>query len=112
MTVLNIEFEVGDDNVFADLGFAPAEAEALSHKAELVGMLYRCQEQRGLNQSAFSRLVGIPQPRLSQLYGGKLAGVSTDKLLSAVAKVGAHVVIRVEQNPKTSLAGRVELEFA
>ena len=106
-----IEFEESSGNVFEDIGFDAPTAAKLSHKADLVGVLYRVQHERDLSQSAFSRLVGIPQPRLSKLYNGKLDGMSTDKLLDAVARVGAHVVIRVESHPVTSEAGRVELEL-
>ena len=61
---------------------------------------------------AFSRLVGIPQPRLSKLYNGKFAGMSTDKLIDAITRLGGHVVIRVEQHPLGKAAGRVDLELA
>lgn len=106
-----IEFEESSGNVFADIGFDAPTAARLSNKADLVGVLYRAQQERDLSQSAFSRLVGIPQPRLSKLYSGKLDGISTDKLLDAVARVGAHVVIRVEAHPEAGeAAGRVELE--
>ena len=107
-----IEFEESSSNVFADIGFDAPTAARLSYKADLVGVLYRAQQERDLSQSAFSRLVGIPQPRLSKLYNGKLDGMSTDKLLDAVARVGAHVVIRVEAHPQgDEAAGRVELEL-
>ena len=106
-----IEFEESSGNVFEDIGFDAPTAAKLSHKADLVGVLYRAQHERDLSQSAFSRLVGIPQPRLSKLYNGKLDGMSTDKLLDAVTRVGAHVVIRVESHPVISEAGRVELEL-
>ncbi len=107
-----IEFEESSGNVFDDIGFDAPTAAKLSHKADLVGVLYRAQHERDLSQSAFSRLVGIPQPRLSKLYNGKLDGMSTDKLLDAVARLGAHVVIRVEAHPAASSeAGRVELEL-
>lgn len=109
---IDIEYEEGSDNVFADLGFDEPTASKLAHKADLVGVLYRFQQEQNLSQSAFGRLVGIPQPRLSQLYNGKLAGMSTDKLLDAVTKLGAHVIIRVEQHPRAAQAGRVEMEFA
>lgn len=107
-----IEFEDGSGNVFADIGFEEAVAVKLAHKADLVGVLYRYQQERGLSQVAFSRLVGIPQPRLSKLYNGKIDGMSTDKLLDAIARLGGHVVIRVEPHPQAAVAGRVELELA
>lgn len=107
-----IEFEQGSGNVFEDIGFEPAVAKALSHKAELVGVLRRFQVEHGLTQIELSRVVGIPQPRLSALYRGKIAGMSTDKLLDAVARLGARVVIRIEEHPEKRLAGAVELELA
>lgn len=107
-----IEFEESSGNVFADIGFDEATADKLSHKADLVGVLYRFQQERALSQSAFSRLVGIPQPRLSKLYNGKIDGMSTDKLLDAITRLGGHVVIRVEPHPRAAAAGRVELELA
>lgn len=108
----NIEFEESSGNVFEDLGFDTATADRLTHKAELVGVLHRLQQERDLSQVAFSRLVGIPQPRLSKLFSGKIAGMSTDKLLDAIAKLGGHVTIRVEPHPSPSAAGRVEMELA
>jgi predicted XRE-type DNA-binding protein len=107
-----IEFEDSGGNVFEDIGFDTATADRLTHKAELVSVLFRYQQERGLSQLAFSKLVGIPQPRLSALYSGKIAGMSTDKLLSAITKLGGHVVIRVEPHPAPAEAGRVEMELA
>ena len=107
-----IAFEESSGNIFTDIGFDAPTAARLSHKADLVGVLHRAQHERALSQSAFGRLIGIPQPRLSKLYNGKLDGMSTDKLLDAVARVGAHVVIRVDAHPAADeAAGRVELEL-
>jgi predicted XRE-type DNA-binding protein len=108
----SIEFEDSSGNVFVDIGFDTPTARRLTHKAELVGVLYRLQHERNLSQVAFSRLVGIPQPRLSKLYGGKIDGMSTDKLLDAIARLGGHVTIRVEPHPGPAEAGRVEMELA
>lgn len=44
---------------------------------------------------------------MSKLYNGKIAGISTDKLLEAIAKLGGHVSIRVEPHPAPGEAGRV-----
>lgn len=112
MSTAKFEYEEGSGNVFQDIGFKGAVAERLSHKADLVAVLFRYQDELSLGQMAFSRLVGIPQPRLSKLYNGKMAGMSTDKLLEAITRLGGHVVIRVEQHPVSKAAGRVELELA
>lgn len=107
-----IEFEDSSGNVFQDIGFDTATADRLTHKAELVSVLYRYQRERNLSQLAFSRLVGIPQPRLSKLYSGKIASISTDKLFDAIAKLGGHVTIHIEPHPAPAEAGRVQMELA
>lgn len=107
-----IEYEVSSGNVFEDLGFDRSSADRLAYKAGLVSVLRSIQQERSLSQVAFSRLTGIPQPRLSKLFSGKIAEMSTDKLLDAIARLGGHVAIRVEPNPAEAEAGRVELELA
>lgn len=94
-----IEFEESSGNVFEDIGFDKSTARRLAHKADLVGVLHRGQQELGLTQVAFARLVGIPQPRLSKLYQGKIADMSTDKLLDAIDKLGRHTTINVERSP-------------
>lgn len=107
-----IEFEESSGNVFEDIGFDAASAQRLTRKAELVGVLRRYQKQLNLTQGEFGRLIGIPQPRLSKLYAGKIAGMSTDKLLDAAARLGAHVKITVDEHPDQRDAGKVEFALA
>lgn len=113
MTASNeIEHEVSSGNIFEDLGFDRSTSDKLAYKAGLVSILRGIQHERSLSQVAFSRLTGIPQPRLSKLFNGKIAEMSTDKLLDAIARLGGHVAIRVEPHPAKGEAGRVELELA
>ena len=53
----HIEFEESSGNVFEDIGFDKATAERLTRKADLVDVLHRYQQERGLSQVEFSRLV-------------------------------------------------------
>lgn len=105
-----IEYEDGSGNVFADLGLPMADD--LAYKAGLVGSIMRYQQEKGLTQSALAALVDIPQPRLSNLFRGKLTGITTEKLITACARLGRHVRIIVEEHPPVRVAGRVELELA
>ena len=110
--VSGIEFEESSGNVFADIGFDRKTAQKLAFKADLVGVLRRALREQGLTQLELSRRVGIPQPRLSSLFAGKIAGMSTDKLIDAVTRLGAHITIRVDEHPVAAQAGMVELEVA
>ena len=67
-------------NVFADLGL-PAPEERLA-KAKLAAEIARVIAARGLTQRAAARLMGIDQPKVSHLLRGRLAGFSTDRLLT------------------------------
>ena len=106
----HIQFEVGGDSVFADLGLP--DADELATKAGLVGAILRASKEQGLSQSEAAKRVGIPQPRLSNLSRGKVEGISTEKLMAAVARLGGRIRIVVEEHPSAAHAGRVELELA
>lgn len=106
----DVEFEVGGDSVFADLGLP--DADELTTKAGLVGAILRASKEQGLSQSETAKRAGIPQPRLSNLSRGKVEGISTDKLMAAVARLGGRVRIVVEEHPEIAHAGRIELEMA
>jgi predicted XRE-type DNA-binding protein len=104
------EFEESSGNVFADLGLP--DADDLAYKAGLIGSIMRYQQEHGLSQSALALLVDIPQPRLSNLFAGKMGGITSEKLIKACTKLGRHVRIVIEEHPAGEAAGRVALEVA
>lgn len=110
MTDTTIEFEDGSGNVFADLGLS--DADDLAYKAGLIGSIMRYQREHGLSQSSLAQLADIPQPRLSNLFRGKMGGITTEKLIKACTRLGRHVRIVIEEHPAEASAGRVELELA
>ena len=59
-------------NVFRDLGFPPDEAEHLQVRSDLMIRLTRILEARGLTQAAAATLLGVTQPRISDLMRGKV----------------------------------------
>lgn len=110
MANLPIDFEASSGNVFADLGLAGADD--LAYKAGLIGSIMRYQQEHGLSQSALAALVGIPQPRLSNLMRGKMGGITSEKLIKACTRLGRHVRIVIEEHPGADAAGRVVMEVA
>ena len=103
-------FETSSGNVFADLGLAGADD--LASKAGLIGSIMRYGQEHGLSQTALAVLAGIPQPRLSNLFAGKMGGITSEKLIKACTRLGRHVRIVIEEHPGEAVAGRVELEVA
>jgi predicted XRE-type DNA-binding protein len=94
-----LEYEVGSGNVFADLGLP--DAEELKAKALLVIEIIQIVETRGLKQAEAAEIMGIDQPKVSQLMRGKLDGFSMERLYRFLNALGRDVEIVVTPKPKS-----------
>ncbi len=83
------------DNVFRDLGFSEEEAENLKIRADLMIELSKLIEAQELTQVAAARLLGVTQPRVSDLMRGKIDRFSVDSLIEMLGHAGASVSILV-----------------
>jgi predicted XRE-type DNA-binding protein len=72
-----VTFESGSGNVFADLGL-PHPEEALA-KAQLAEAVADAIAQRGLSQVEAGKLLGIGQPKVSQVVNGNLSGLDNEE---------------------------------
>jgi len=82
-------------NVFEDLR-VPAPAEALA-KSELAAILAEAIRARRLTQTAAGRLLGIDQPKVSELLRGRLSRFSTERLLLFLLRLGQDIDIVVRR---------------
>jgi predicted XRE-type DNA-binding protein len=82
-------------NVFSDLGFPTEEAKNLKLRAELMMRLSRLIEARGLTQGQAAALLGVTQPRVSDLVRGKIDRFSIDTLVAMLGHAGVDVRIVV-----------------
>lgn len=80
-------------NVFRDLGFSPGEAEHLKIRAELMLRLQTLISTRGLKQAETARLLGVTQPRVSDLMRGRIDLFSTDALIDMLARFGIRAKV-------------------
>jgi predicted XRE-type DNA-binding protein len=78
-------------NVFRDVGFGPEEAQHLIVRSELMLKIENLLRSRGLTQAAAARLMGVSQPRVSDLLRGKIDLFSTDALIDMLARLGVAV---------------------
>jgi predicted XRE-type DNA-binding protein len=78
-------------NVFRDLGFRPDEAEHLRIRSELLLQLQTTIESRGLKQAEAAKLLGVTQPRVSDVMRGRLDLFSIDTLIDMLARLGIRV---------------------
>ena len=78
-------------SIFDDLGFDDAEAENLKIRASLMRAIEKYISEHKLTQGAAARLMGVSQPRVSDLVTGKIDKFTIDMLVNMLAK--AHVSI-------------------
>jgi predicted XRE-type DNA-binding protein len=88
----------GSQNVFRDLGFGREEAENLRIRAELMAALSQVIESRGLTQVAAAKLLGVSQPRVSDLVRGKIERFSVDTLIEMLGAAGVEVRVTTKQH--------------
>lgn len=79
---------VGSDNVFRDLGFEEGEAQNLLMRADLMALILKRIRAKGLAQAEAAKLLGVTQPRLSDLYRHKIDKFSLDALVNLAARAG------------------------
>ena len=84
-------------NVFRDLGFSREEAEHLRLRSELMAQLGQLIAERGLTQAAAARLLGVTQPRVSDLVRGKIGLFSIDTLVDMLAHAGIRVEVTLKK---------------
>jgi predicted XRE-type DNA-binding protein len=88
---MKTKFRKSSGNVFKDLGFPPEEAEHLCVRSNLMIELSRIIEDRGLTQSQAAKLLGVSQPRVSDLVRGKIDRFSIDTLVEMLGNAGVRV---------------------
>lgn len=84
-----------EPNIFEQLGFDATEAAALERKSILFSKVVAMASERGLTQKKLAVLLGISQPHVSQLLGGKISRFSVEKLIEFAERLGADVEIVV-----------------
>ena len=89
-------------NVFIDLGFPSEEAEYLKIRSSLMIHLRKTIEAKGMKQAEAARLLGVTQPRVSDIYKGKIHLFSIDTLVDMLARAGVHIKL-VVASPKRKL---------
>ena len=89
-------------NVFSDLGFPSEEAEYLKIRSSLMIHLRKTIDAKGMKQAEAAKLLGVTQPRVSDLYKGKIHLFSIDTLVDMLGRAGVHIKL-VVASPKRKL---------
>ncbi len=89
-------------NVFRDLGFRPEEAENLKLRSELMIEIHKLIERRHLTQVRAAALLGVTQPRVSDLVRGKIDRFSIDTLVAMLGHAGVRVRLTLPRNRRVA----------
>jgi len=104
------EIEEGSGNVYADLN--TADAGEMLVKAHLASKICSILKARHLTQMQAAAVLGLPQPKVSDMMRGKFRGISETKMIDCLARLGRDVQIVVKAAPRSRREGRVEVTFA
>ena len=96
----NKEVVVGSGNIFKDLGYPnPEEARA---KADLSRQIHQIIKNRKLTQAEAADIMGIDQPKVSDIVRGKLSKYTIDRLIRFLRLLGRDIEIRVKRHTSKS----------
>lgn len=98
--VMKLKVTRSTGNVFRDLGFSPEEAEHLKVRSNLMIHLQKAIVTRGLKQAEAAKLLGVTQPRVSDLMRGRIDLFSIDTLIHLLARLGIRVGLVVRPSKR------------
>jgi predicted XRE-type DNA-binding protein len=83
-------------NVFADLMLPEAEDRLL--KAQLALKIQQLIDQKEMTQAEIAPLLGLDQPKVSNLMRGRLVGFSVERLFGILNRLGHNVEVRISDD--------------
>jgi predicted XRE-type DNA-binding protein len=87
-------------NVFRDLGFSADEADHLRIRSELMAKVQKVIMAGGLKQAEAAELLGVTQPRVSDLMRGRIDLFNVETLIDMLAKLGVRTTLVLQARRK------------
>lgn len=98
---METEVYTSSGNIFADLELPDADEQFA--KAELAAAIRRLIRERGLTQTRAAQVLGTTQARVSDLYNGKIARMTYDRLLGFLNALDCDVQITLKPRREDAL---------
>lgn len=73
----------------------PAQAENLKLRSAMMMALTNHIKRQGLSQAEAAEVLGVTQPRISDLMRGKIDLFGLDTLVNMVAAAGMHIDLKI-----------------
>lgn len=100
-TIHDLIIEPGSDNPYADLDLP--DAGEMRVKAELARQIAQIIKGRHLTQQSAAELLGMTQPKLSEMLRGRFRGISQTKMIECLNRLGRDVNIVVRKANRRAL---------
>ena len=100
--IADIQVEVGCGSVYADLGLK--NQDEMETKADLVIEIGKAIKKKKLTQAHAAEIIGISQPKISELLKGRFRGYSVERLIHFLNELGQDVDIVVKTKPRNRRA--------
>jgi predicted XRE-type DNA-binding protein len=84
-------------NVWDALEPDPVKAENLKLRSTLMSALIRHIEREGLTQAHAAKILGVTQPRISNLIHGKIDAFGLDMLVKMATAAGLRITMRIKK---------------
>jgi len=92
----------GSGNVFRDVGFPADDAAHLLVRSDLMIAIRRVLKSRKLTQARAAEILGVTQPRVSDLVRGRIDLFSIDALVDFLARLGVGVTVRTTRRKRVA----------
>jgi predicted XRE-type DNA-binding protein len=90
-----IKVEYGSGNVFRDIGFSEEESANMLLRSTLIIAIRDTIEKHKWTQAEAADVLGVPQPRISELMTGRVGRFTIDKLVKHLAVLGKRVSVTI-----------------
>lgn len=95
-------YEPSSGNVYRDLGHDEEKATHLLLRGSLMIEIANIVEERGWSQADAAQVLGVSQPRISELMTGRIGRFSVDLLLKYLLRLGKNVSFVLEDKPEVA----------
>lgn len=106
----DIKIEHSSGNVFADLGLPNPEEHLV--KATIALAIAKTIRERKLTQEQAGKILGLAQPKVSNLIRGELDKFTIDRLMRYMRKLDYDVTISFTPKPKSRDAAVIHVADA
>lgn len=91
-----MKYSMTKGSVFDDLNFSSAESVNLKIRAALMRAIEKELDRRNITQLQAAKLLGVSQPRISNLRRGKMHLFTIDMLVNMLTKLGKPVSLIID----------------